>query len=78
MDESLQKVEKEQKAMEAVLVRMNSSQNGERESSPEDFHVCCAIPLEYLYSRGIQSILDGFTQNIQSRIHRDTLLVNPQ
>jgi hypothetical protein len=38
VDESLQKVEKEQKAMEAVLVRMNSSQNGDRESSPEENH----------------------------------------
>ena len=59
MDESLQKVEKEQKAMEAVLVRMNSSQNGDRESSPEENHVCCAVSLEYMYGGCRKSLMAG-------------------
>lgn len=40
VDESLQRVEKEQEAMEAVLVRMTSTaENGDRESSPDQFDV---------------------------------------
>lgn len=37
VDETLQRVEKEQEAMEAVLVHM--SENGDKESSPDNFNV---------------------------------------
>lgn len=37
VDETLQRVEKEQEAMEAVLVHM--SENGDKESSPDHFNV---------------------------------------
>ena len=39
VDEGLKRVEKDQAAMEAALVRMTSTENGDRESSPDHFDV---------------------------------------